>query len=53
MPRKPKLEKKTITVVVNGTPIAVTLHPPAGARKSLVRLLGGPGGKQKHGAADP
>jgi integrase len=34
MPRKPKLEKKTITVVVNGTPVAVTLHPPAGRRTS-------------------
>jgi hypothetical protein len=34
MPRKPKPEKRTITVVVNGTPVAVTLHPPGGARKS-------------------
>jgi integrase len=34
MPRKPKVEKKTVTVVVNGSPVAVTLHPPAGARKS-------------------
>jgi integrase len=34
MPRKPKVEKKTITVVVNGVPVAVTLHPPTDARKS-------------------
>lgn len=34
MPRKPKLEKKTINVLVNSTPIAVTLHPPTGTRKS-------------------
>jgi len=34
MPRKPKLEKKTITVMVNSTLIAITLHPPTGTRKS-------------------
>jgi integrase len=34
MPRKPKLEKQTITVIVNGLPIAVVLHPPTGERKS-------------------
>jgi len=34
MPRKPKQEKQTITVVVNGTPVAVVLHPPTGSRKS-------------------
>lgn len=34
MPRKPKLEKRTITVVVDGSPITVSLHPPSGARKS-------------------
>jgi hypothetical protein len=34
MPRKPKQEKKTITVIVNGTPIAVVLHPPTGSRRS-------------------
>jgi hypothetical protein len=34
MPRKPKLEKQTITIVVNGTPIAVILHPPTGPRAS-------------------
>ena len=34
MPRKPKQEKKTITVIVNGTPVAVALYPPSGSRKS-------------------
>ena len=34
MPRKPKVEKQTITVVVNGKPVAVILHPPTGTRKS-------------------
>lgn len=34
MPRKPKVEKKRITVVVNGAPITVTLHPPGGNRVS-------------------
>jgi hypothetical protein len=34
MPRKPRLEKKTITVVMEGAPITVTLHPPTGCRRS-------------------
>ena len=34
MPRKPKARKKKITVVVEGNPIAVTLFPPSGVRKS-------------------
>jgi hypothetical protein len=34
MPRKPKPEKQTITVVVNGNPVAVILHPPTGTRPS-------------------
>jgi integrase len=34
MPRKPKLEKKTVTVIVDGTPVAVVLHPPQGCRTS-------------------
>ena len=34
MPRKPKPEKQTITVLVNGTPVAVILHPPTGTRPS-------------------
>lgn len=33
MPRKPKQEKQTITVIVNGKPITVVLHPPTGVRK--------------------
>ncbi len=34
MPRKPKARKRKITVVVGGRPIAVTLFPPGGSRKS-------------------
>src|SRR5262249_46355293 len=34
MPRKPKQEKQTITVIVNGKPIAVTLYPPTTARRT-------------------
>lgn len=34
MPRKPKLTKQTIQVIINGTPVAVILHPPTPARKS-------------------
>jgi hypothetical protein len=34
MGRKPKVEKQTITVVVNGTAIAVTLHPPKPPRRA-------------------
>jgi integrase len=34
MPRKPKVEKHAITVVVNAVPVAVVLHPPTGTRSS-------------------
>jgi hypothetical protein len=34
MPRKPKLEMKKITVVLDGVPVTVTLHPPQETRKS-------------------
>jgi len=34
MPRKPKVEKQTVTVIVNGVPVAVILHPPTAIRKS-------------------
>ena len=34
MPRKPKLEKTQITVVVRGSPVSVTLHPPIPPRTS-------------------
>ena len=34
MPRKLRLEKKTVNVVVDGRAISVILHPPTGARKS-------------------
>lgn len=34
MPRKPKVEKRTIQVIINGKPVAVTLHPPTARRRS-------------------
>lgn len=34
MPRQPKREKQTITVIVKGKPVAVILHPPTPRRKS-------------------
>ena len=34
MGRKPKVEKRTITVVVNGTTIPVILHPPKPPRRA-------------------
>lgn len=34
MPRKPKQKKGKITILINGTPVLVTLHPPTGTRKS-------------------
>lgn len=34
MPRKPKLDKHMITVVVDSSPVGVTLHPPSGTRRS-------------------
>ncbi len=34
MPRKPKREKQQISIVVNGQPITVIMHPPTGAHKS-------------------
>jgi hypothetical protein len=34
MPRKPKVEKQTVTVIVIGTPVSVILHSPTKARKA-------------------
>ena len=34
MPRKPRLKKERITVVMNGEPIVITLHPPMDSRKA-------------------
>ena len=34
MPRKPKVEKHTVTVIVNGSPVSIVLHPPTGQRTS-------------------
>jgi hypothetical protein len=34
MPRKPKIDKVKITVVVGGEPVSVVLHPPTISRRS-------------------
>jgi integrase len=34
MPRKPVVEKQQVSIVIDGTPVAVTLHPPQGTRRS-------------------
>src|SRR5262249_36936244 len=52
MPRKPKAEKKTVTVVVNGTPVTVTLHPPSGARTSWYAYWPGLVASRSTGQAD-
>jgi integrase len=34
MPRKPTAEKQVVSVVLDGEPIAITLHPPSSTRRS-------------------
>ena len=34
MPRKMKVEKQQVTVILDGTPVPVILHPPQGTRRS-------------------
>jgi hypothetical protein len=34
MPRRPLKKKEKITIVVDGIPVVVTMHPPTGSRKS-------------------
>ena len=49
MPRKPKPPKKqTIQVIVNGKPVAITLHPPSGVRKSWIAYWTGLRGRPRH-----
>src|SRR5262245_36004748 len=52
MPRKPRAEKKTVTVLVNGTPVTVSLHPPSGARSSWYAYWGGLVASKSTGQAD-
>jgi hypothetical protein len=52
MPRKPKLDKQTITVLINSTPITVTLHPPTGSRKSWYAYWNGLVSSKSTGQAD-
>src|SRR5690348_619180 len=53
MPRKPKEHKRKIIVVVNGNPVAVTLHPPGGNRRSWYAYWPGLVASRSTGTADP
>lgn len=52
MPRKPKKEKQKVTVLVDGKPIAVTMHPPIGIRKSWYAFWTGLTTSKSTGQAD-
>jgi len=52
MPRKPKVEKKTISIRVNDAVIAVILHPPSGRRTSWYAFWGGLTTSRSTGQAD-
>src|SRR5690606_33764596 len=52
MPRKPKKEKQRVTVLVDGKPIAVTMHPPTGNRKSWYAFWTGLTTSKSTGQAD-
>ncbi|WP_254509034.1 hypothetical protein [Anatilimnocola floriformis] len=49
MPRKPKIEPKRITVVIDGSPISVTLHPPSGRMKAWYVYWAGLGNSKSTG----
>jgi integrase len=52
MPRKPVKKKTVITVIVANKPISVTLHPPAGKRRSWYVYWAGIGSKKSTGTPD-
>ena len=52
MPRKPKRDKQKITVLVDGKPIAVTMHPPIGTRKSWYAFWAGLATSKSTGQAE-
>ncbi len=52
MPKKPKPKKVNTTVIVNGVPIAVTLHPPTATRKSWYAYWSGLTYAKSTGCAD-
>lgn len=52
MPRKPKKEKRKITVLVNGDPIEVILHPPARDRSSWFAYWNGLTASRSTGQSD-
>ena len=54
MPRKPQQEtKRKVTVVIDGSPITVTLTPPTGARRSWYAYWPGLVASKSTGATDP
>ncbi|HTU20215.1 MAG TPA: hypothetical protein VMG10_19275 [Gemmataceae bacterium] len=52
MPRKPKSQKKTITIIVNAKPIAVIMHPPTKARRSWYAYWNGLVASRSTGRSD-
>jgi integrase len=52
MPRKPTFKKTTVTVIVNGTPVSVILHPPAGRRTSWFAYWNGLVASRSTGQSD-
>lgn len=52
MPRKPKQRMVKINVVVDGTPVSVTLHPPTGTRASWYAFWNGLVTSKSTGSAD-
>ncbi|QDU26775.1 Phage integrase family protein [Anatilimnocola aggregata] len=49
MPRKPKIAPERFSVVVNGDPICVTLHPPTGRQKAWYVYWAGLGNSKSTG----
>jgi integrase len=52
MPRKPKVEKKTVNIRVNDALVSVILHPPAGKRTSWYAYWAGIGNPKSTGQVD-
>ncbi|WP_076349723.1 hypothetical protein [Paludisphaera borealis] len=53
MPRKPLLKKQKVTVVIDGSPITVTLTPPTGTRRSWYVYWPGLVASKSTGVTDP
>jgi integrase len=53
MPRKPLLKKQKVTVVIDGSPITVTLTPPTGTRRSWYAYWPGLVASKSTGVTEP